>query len=169
MATDALGVYLNDHLAGSVAALDMMKELAEQERGRPLEETLLTLWAEVGEEQTVLRELAGRIDAGENPLKQATAWVTAKVGQGKLAIAARTHPALATLQGLESLTLGLQGKLGLYRVLGEIAQRDPRLGGYQFAVLEARTVAQQAMVERERMAAARAAFGNPVEPASGKA
>jgi cell division protein ZapA (FtsZ GTPase activity inhibitor) len=159
MATDPLAVYLNDHLAGSVAAVNMMEELAEHERGRPLEQKLLALRAEVEEEQQMLRELLARIDAGESRLKQAAAWITEKVGQGKLAIAARVHPALATLQGLESLALGLEGKHCLYRVLDDIAPKDPRLSEYRFAAFVARTVIQQSMIEHERMAAARAAFG----------
>jgi hypothetical protein len=159
MPTDPLAVYLTDHLAASVAALNLMEELAEQERGRPLEQKLLTLRAEVSEEQQMLRELLARIDAGESPLKQAAAWITEKVGKGKLAISGRIHPALATLQGLEAIALGLEGKLCLYRVLGEIAPNDPRLAEYRPEMLVARTVIQQSMIEHERLAAARAAFG----------
>jgi hypothetical protein len=161
MATDPLALYLNDHLAGSVAALHMMEELAEHERGSPLEEKLLALRAEAAEEQEMLRDLLARIDAGESRLKQAAAWIAEKVGQGKLAVAARHHPALATLQGLESLALGLEGKLCLYRVLAEIAPNDPRMSEYRFATLVARTVIQQSMIEHERLDAARAAFGAP--------
>ena len=54
----------------------------------------------------------------------------------------------------------LQGKLALYRALEDVAPNEPRLGGYPFAALQARTLIQHAMVEQERMAAARAAFGD---------
>src|SRR4051812_13012946 len=159
MPTDPLAVYLNDHLAASVAALNLMEELAEHERGRPLEHKLLALRSEVSEEQQMVRELLERIDAGESRLKQAAAWITEKVGQGKLAISTRIHPALATLQGLEAIALGLEGKLCLYHVLGEIAPNDPRLSDCRPAMLVARTVIQQSMIEHERLAAARVAFG----------
>ncbi len=158
MSTDPLAVYLNDHLAGSVAALRLIETLAELVRGHPLEEKLHALRAEVTQDQQTLREIMTRIEADENRLKQAAAWLTEKASEGKLALAGRSHPALALLQGLESLALGLQGKLSLLRVLGELAPRDPRLAGYPFASLEARTTTQLATVERERMAAARAAF-----------
>jgi hypothetical protein len=166
MAADPLAVYLNDHLAASVVALNMMEELAAHEHGQALEEKLLALRAEVEEEQQMLRDLLARIDAGESRLKQAAAWLTEKVGQGKLAVAARVHPSLATLQGLEALALGLEGKLCLYRVLGEIAPHDPRLSEVRPAALVARTIIQQSMIERERLAAARAAFGAPQAEAS---
>jgi hypothetical protein len=157
MATEPLAVYLDDHLAGSIAALRMMEELADRHRGQPLEPKLRQLHAEVSEEQRGLRALLARIDAGPSAVKHAAAWLSEKVGEGKLALVGRNHPALATLQGLESLVLGLQGKLALYRVLIRLAPADPRIGG-DFAGLADRTVAQQAMVEAERLAAAASAF-----------
>jgi hypothetical protein len=157
MATEPLAVYLEDHLAGSVAALRLMEELADRHRGQPVEPKLRQLHAEVSEEQRGLRDLLARIEAGPSPIKQAAAWLSEKVGEGKLALASRHHPALATLQGLESLLLGLEGKLALYRVLSRLAPADQRIGG-DFAALADRTVAQQAMVEAERLTAAAAAF-----------
>jgi hypothetical protein len=163
MSAEPLAIYLDDHLAGSVAALNLMEELADMCRGRPLEAKLRQLHADVSDEQNLLRELLARIKGQVNPLKQATAWLSEKLGEGKLALAARAHPELATLQGLESLLLGLQGKLSLYRVLAEVAQRDPRLEG-DFHGLAERTVLQQAMVENERMTAGRAAFAGAEQP-----
>jgi len=157
MSAEPLAVYLDDHLAGSVAALNLMEELANLTRGRPLEAKLRTLHAEVSEEQRQLRELLEQLREHPNPIKQAAAWLTEKLGEGKLALSARAHPELATLQGLESLMLGLQGKLSLYRALADLAPRDPRLSG-DFSGLAERTVRQQAIVEDERIAAARAAF-----------
>jgi hypothetical protein len=168
MTTDPLAVYLDDHLAASVAALRMMEEIAELERGRPLEQKMLTLRSEVAEEQQMLREMLAQIDAGESRWKQAAAWLTEKVGEGKLALAARVHPALATLQGLESIALGLHGKLCLYRVLGEIAAHDPRLSAERRSTFEARTIIQQSMIEHERLDAARAAFAERAAAEKGK-
>ncbi len=159
MSSDALAHYLQDHLAGSVAALQLMETLADHERGRPLEAELRALHAEVSEEQATLREILGRLGGEESRLKQVAAWLTEKMHVARLALAERSHPALARLDGLESLALGLQGKLALYRALGDVAPAVPALDGYPFGALEARTVAQHAMVERERMAAAREALG----------
>jgi cell division protein ZapA (FtsZ GTPase activity inhibitor) len=163
MSAEPLAVYLDDHLAGSVAALNLMEELADLTRGRPLEAKLRTLHAEVSQEQQQLRELLARLAEHPNPIKQATAWISEKLGEGKLALSARAHPELATLQGLESLGLGLQGKLSLYRALADLAPRDPRLQG-DFSGLAERTVVQQAMLENERIAAVRAAFAAAGQP-----
>jgi hypothetical protein len=160
MPADALRRYLQDHLAGSVAALQLMETLADHERGRPLEQKLRGLHYEVIEEQERLKAILARLDGEESSLKRATAWLTEKLHRGRLALVERADPALALLEGLESLALGLQGKLALYRALEDIAPGEPRLGGYPFAALQARTMIQHAMVEQERMAAARAAFGD---------
>jgi hypothetical protein len=163
MPSDALRQYLQDHLAGSVAALQLMETLADHERGRPLEQQLRTLHSQVSEEQDTLREILDRLGGGEGTLRQVAGWLTEKAHAARLLIAGRTHPALARLDGLESLALGLQGKLSLYRALQDAASGEPRLGGYPFAALEARTLDQYAMVERERRAAAREAFAPEID------
>jgi hypothetical protein len=158
MPAHALRRYLQDHLAGSVAALQLMATLADHERGLPLEQKLRVLHYEVTEEQERLKAILARLEGEESPLKRAAAWLTEKLHRGRLAFAERVDPGLARLEGLESLALGLQGKLALYRALEDVAPDEPRLGGYPFAALQARTLTQHAMVEQERMAAARAAF-----------
>jgi hypothetical protein len=158
MPADALRRYLQDHLAGSVAALQLMETLADHERGRPLEQKLRGLHYEVTEEQERLKAILARLEGEEGSLKRAAAWLTEKLHRGRLAFVERADPGLARLEGLESLALGLQGKLALYRALEDIAPDEPRLRGYPFAALQARTLIQHAMVEQERMAAARAAF-----------
>jgi hypothetical protein len=160
MPTNALRRYLQDHLAGSVAALQLMETLADHERGLPLEQKLRGLHYEVTEEQERLKVILARLEGEESSLKRATAWLTEKLHRGRLALMERTDPALARLEGLESLALGLQGKLALYRALEDVVPDEPRLGGYPFAALQARTLIQHAMVEQERVAAARTAFAD---------
>lgn len=159
MSAEPFAVYLNDHLAGAAAGLSMMDDLAGRVEGTALAAKLRTLAAEVREDQQLVRDVLARIAGSERRTVQAAAWVTEKVSEGRLALAARSHPALALLEGLESLALGLQGKLALFRVLAELGPLDPRLAGLPFAARADRTAAQHAMVEIERRAAAREAFG----------
>jgi hypothetical protein len=166
MPADALKRYLQDHLAGSVAALQLMETLADHDRGLPLEQKLRGLHYDVSEEQERLKAILARLEGGESPLKRAAAWLTEKLHRGRLALVERTDPGLARLEGLESLALGLQGKLALYRALEDAAAHEPRLGGYPFAALQARTLLQHAMVEQERMIAVRTAFA-PGDGATG--
>ena len=159
MSTDPIVIYLNDHLAGAAAGLSMMDEVASRAEGTPLAAKVRTLAAEVREDQRLLREVLGRLSAGERRAVQAAAWVSEKVSEGRLALAARSHPALALVEALEAIALALQGKLALFRVLAELGPDDPRLAGLPFAAVADRTAAQHAMIEAERRAAAREAFG----------
>lgn len=159
MAGDPLAIYLNDHLAGSVAALELFDSLIEHHEDRPLAQRLRALRRDIEEDQQTLRDILAQIDSEEHKVKQAAAWLTEKLSRGKLALAARSHPALALLEGLESLALGLQGKSALWHALAEVATHDARLAAYPYGALDARAVLQHAAVERERLEAARAAFG----------
>lgn len=158
MSAEPIAVYLNDHLAGAAAGLSMMDDLAHRTEGTALAAKLRNLAGEVREDQQLLRDVLRRIAATERRSAQAAAWVTEKVSEGRFALAARNHPALALLEGLESLALGLQGKLALFRVLADIGPHDPRLAGLPFAAHADRTAAQHAMIEAERRTAAREAF-----------
>lgn len=160
MPADPLALYLNDHLAGAVAGLNMMDALATQTEGAPLAPRLRALADEVREDQQLVRETLDRLEAGERRLTQAAAWVTEKVSEGRLALTGRNHPALALFEGLESIALGLQGKLALFRVLADLQPHDARLAGLPFGARTVRTAAQHAMIEEERLAAAREAFGS---------
>jgi len=159
VSTEPLAVYVNDHLAGSSAGLTMMDDLATRAEGTALEPKLRTLAAEVREDQQLLRDTLDRLAAGERRVAQAAAWLGEKVSEKRLALAARNHPALALLEGLESIALGLQGKLAVFRVLAELGPLDPRLAGLPYGARADRTAIQHGMIEAERRAAAREAFG----------
>jgi hypothetical protein len=159
VSTEPLAVYVNDHLAGSTAGLTLMDDLASRAEGTALAPKLRTLAAEVREDQQLLRETLDRLAAGERRVVQAAAWLGEKVHEKRLALAARNHPALGLLEGLESIALGLQGKLAIFRVLAELGPLDPRLAGLPYGARADRTVAHHGMIEAERRAAAREAFG----------
>jgi hypothetical protein len=74
---DALETYLNDHLAGATLGLDHAKQLAERV---PVVERLAQ---EIEEDRNALIDLMKRVDASENPVKKATAWVSEKAGRLK--------------------------------------------------------------------------------------
>jgi hypothetical protein len=158
LSTDPLAIYLNDHVAASVGALQLIETLAEHAAGSPLEAKLRALRTEIENDQGTLRQILARVDPDEHRLKQAASWIAEKVSRGRLALASHTHPALALLEGLETLGLGIQGKLGLWNVLAEVALRNARLAGFDYEALQSRANIQHALVEGERVAAARVAF-----------
>jgi hypothetical protein len=152
-------VYLNDHLAGSVAALELLDALAGRVHGTPAEQVLRTVRVEVAADQDVLRAVLDKVGGDESRLKQAAAWLSEKLGQAKFVVAGHRYPDLDVLEGLETLALGIQGKAALWRALGAVAAESPRLSSFQFSSLEARARAQYDQLEQVRLSAARAALG----------
>lgn len=114
MNTTNLITYLKDHLAGSVAALQLLDHLIIAYGDRPEAAQVRTLKTEVEYDQQLLKDLLDRHQASEGPLKKASAWIAEKVLEMKVS----TSPDdFDLLQSLETLVLGIEGKLRLWRSL----------------------------------------------------
>jgi hypothetical protein len=156
MGADTLSTYLNDHLSGSVAALDLLDHLVQD--GAAGREELGRIRAEIEEDQQVLRRILADLGAEESSLRKAAAWLAEKVGQAKLRWDDREHGALGALEGLEALGLGIQGKAALWRALAAIAGSVPALRKLDFSRLEQRAAAQFDRVDVIRLKMARTAL-----------
>lgn len=152
MSRAALGNYLNDHLAGSVGAVEMMERVSKDQQGTPLGELLGALATEIRGEQDILRGSLKRLDVKENPVKQAGAWLAEKAGRLKLSHIG--EGTLDRLELLETLSLGIQGKIKLWLALEAVAPRHSELAGLDFPSLRARARQQHDVVEAQRMKAA---------------
>lgn len=162
MANTHLGIYLNDHLAASTGALDLMKHLAEAHDGTPVAKLALQLHAEISAERQELEQLIKRLGLGESIPRQVGAWLGTKISQLKLQIDDKATGALRLFEGLEALTLGIHGKRALWIVLGELAENDAALRGPDYERLVQASEDQRQRVEIMRLAAAPAAFA-PIE------
>jgi hypothetical protein len=154
MATEPIIVYLDDHLAGSATAIQILEVLRD--------DTGLGAWSsamlkEIEADRRVLSDLRLRIDHTPNPLKEAIGWVAGTLGRVKL------HQQLSgpvgKLEALEALAVGIQGKLALLKALHVAV--DPRLSGIDFEQLRARALAQYDEVEERRLEIARAVLSKP--------
>lgn len=70
-ADEALGQYLTDHLAGSVAGHDLATQIGAENTGTVLGELMTVLVAEIEEDQATLVEIMERLGIEESRLKQA--------------------------------------------------------------------------------------------------
>lgn len=156
-----LATYLHDHLAGSVAGLELVEALSEQHEGEPLGRFAAQLSGEIEADRRTLEELAKRVGTGGNPLKEAGAWLAEKVSRLKLGRPAAGE--LGTFEALEALALGILGKQALWDALAVVAPQDPRLSGPDFAELSRRARAQHAGVEEQRLKTVRTALRPAVE------
>ncbi len=151
---DALATYLNDHLAGSVAAIELLDDLIKDQTGQRLEKFLVDLRDDIVADQKVLRDLIGKLDAQESAVRKAGAWIAEKFSQIKFNAAGD----LGLLQALEALALGIKGKELLWRALMTVEANRPQLQGIGLTQLELRAQEQFARVEEERLHLARETF-----------
>ena len=156
MSREVFSTYLNDHLAGSVAALELVDHLRAAAEGTPLEQLFVALRSEIEEDQEVLRTLLRRRGGTESKIRKAAAWLTEKLGEAKLKLDDTGTGELELLEALETLGLGIQGKLGLWHALE--AAEVPELRGLDLARLKQRAVDQHGRIEAERLRVARRAL-----------
>lgn len=153
-----LGTYLNDHLAGSVGALDLIDYLARGSDTTDEVSFFRRLHTEITAEQTQLRELLHDVGGDESGVRKAAGWVAEKVNRLKLRWDDPGDDGLRRFEALEALALGITGKLSLWKTLAAVADEMPALRHLDFAELQRRSEDQYAAVESRRLAAAREAF-----------
>jgi len=124
-----LPVYLNDHLAGSIGALEMVDHLIETHEGKPLEKFLKAFRDDIEADQRELKQIMEQLGIDESGTRKAGAWVAEKVLRAKLRVGDSGEANLALLQSLESLSLGIAGKRSLWRTLDVVLGSGASLRG----------------------------------------
>jgi len=157
--SENLGTYLNDHVAGSVLALELLDHLIDLPEA-PDRKLLTQLRIEIQEDQDVLRQLLRSVGAKESTARKAAAWLTEKLGRAKLRIDESGSGELRMLEGLETLALGIQGKLALWRSLATLEDAVPPLKTLDLARLQSRALEQFERVDRLRLDAVRRILGS---------
>lgn len=165
MSTENLTSYLNNHLAGSVAALELLDHLMVSHGEPTMKGFLEDLRREVGEDQGVVQELLHRLGSRESGVRKAAAWATEKLARLRLLLAGPGSGGLGRLEGLEALALGIEGKRSLWLALAAAVETVPQIQALDLAGLERRAGEQHRRVETLRLEAAREAFA-PVIPAA---
>ena len=160
MCAEILATYLNDHLAGSVVAIELLDHLRQLAKGPEQERLFTVLQSEIEEDQKVLQGLLRGVGGKESRVRKAAAWLTEKVGEAKLKLDDSGGGELRLLEALETLELGILGKLALWRALGVAADLVPQIRQLDLGRLEGRAREQHDRVETERLKVARAAFGS---------
>jgi hypothetical protein len=156
MANTPLVVYLQDHLAGSAAAVEILDGLRTAHAGQPLGQLAFEISEEVETDRSTLQSLIERLGGGSSPLKDTTAWLGAKLSRYKLG--GDLSDPLGALEGLEVVALGILGKRALWEALSGISATDSRLRELDLRRLIDRASAQYARVEAQRLETARRAL-----------
>ena len=148
--------YLNDHLAGSVSALELIAHWVHDQKGEPLGDFFAETEREIKADQDVLRDVMRSLGVEESKVRKAGAWAAEKLGRARLIIAGDEPRSVGLLLTLEGLIMGVTGKKLMWRVLA--AANLPQLNGYHFEELQRRAEQQIERLEAERMRAVPEAF-----------
>lgn len=161
MADEHLATYLNDHLAGAVAALELLEHLQAAQAGTPAERAIAELRADVEADRGELEALMARLHVAASRPRKVTAWLAERIAELKLRLDDPAGGPLRRLEALEALSLGIEGKRLLWRALAVAAEGEPALRGVDYERLAQRAEEQRRRVETMRLDAAGAALGVP--------
>jgi hypothetical protein len=158
MADEYLAIYLNDHLAGSIVAIELLQHLERAYSGKPVQHFAAELRADIEIDRRELQRFMRSLGVAESRARQATAWVAEKMTMIKLRLDDRAGGDFRLFEALEALSLGIEGKRGLWLALGDTARSAPSLGQLDYAALADRATEQRRRVEALRLDAARTAL-----------
>ncbi|MDJ0386052.1 hypothetical protein [Streptomyces sp. G-G2] len=151
-----LGLYLNDHLAGATAGVDLLKRTAKSHRGGPLGPQLERLAREVAQDRASLKEMMRSLGVPERRSRAALGWLGEKAGRLKLNGRLLSRSPLSDVLELEAMRLGVQGKRSCWLSLRTLADSDERIDTQRLARLLERADKQAETLEDLRtMSAAR--------------
>src|SRR4051794_7820056 len=160
MATDdrMLGIYLNDHLAGATAGLELAKRIAGAHKDQPYADTLAELAAEIDEDRDSLLQVMAAVGVAESRYKTSAAWFAEKLGRLKLNGHFLDRSPLSSLVEIEIMQPGVEGKAAGWRTLFPHAAYDDRLDPEQLHKLLERARRQSDLLEGLRPLMTSAAF-----------
>ena len=156
--TGLLGVYLNDHLAGATAGLELARRMARTHRATPVGAALDGLAHDLESEREALLEIMAHLDVTVRHYKVYGAWILERLGRAKLNGRLLTRSPLSSLLEFEVLRLGVEGKAALWRTIWVLtADRDDSMTIRLSALLTA-AQEQAELLEKLRMRAVDDAF-----------
>jgi len=148
-----LGVYLNDHLAGSTFGTELASRIAKSHRGSDEDDALDRFAGEVAEDRATLMEMMAALDVPVRQYKVLLGWVAEKAGRFKPNGHLLDRSPLSGLEEFEVMRLGVEGKGACWRTLRVLAERDDRLDRARLDELVARADRQADLLEGFRVTA----------------
>jgi len=151
MAQDHLATYLNDHLAGSVAAIELLEHLESTHSEDPLHDFFRELRADIIADQGELEALMQALNIDQSRTRKASAWLTGKITELKLRFDDPQAGALLLFESLEALSLGIEGKRSLWIALAATSKTTPSLRVADYDRLQQSAQEQRDRVEELRI------------------
>lgn len=166
---DLLGIYLNDHLASSLAGLELARRMSgAAEPGSESATVLARLVTELAQDRAELLAIMAALGIKVRGYKMFAAWAGEKAGRMKLNGRLVTRSPLSGLVEAEILRLGIEGKAAAWRTLRALAVRDDRLDAARLDWLLARAVSQSEAAETLRVGIAEQMLAERVLTTAGR-
>jgi hypothetical protein len=151
MADEHLATYLNDHLAGSVVALELLEHLEATHTDSGLRDFFVQLYADIAADRDELEGLMKSLLITQSRTRRASAWLAEKMTELKLLVDDPQGGALRLFESFEALSLGIEGKRSLWIALAAVAEKSPALRIIDYGRLTQRATEQRARVEKLRI------------------
>src|SRR5512138_2554001 len=146
MAHEHLATYLNDHLAGSVVALDLLDRLKAIHSENTLRDFFKALRADIAADREKLEALMKALNIDQSRTRKASAWLAEKMTGLKLRFDDPAAGPLLLFESLEALSLGIEGKRSLWIALAATSEATPSL-----RIVDYERLQQRAQEQRERV------------------
>lgn len=156
---ELLPIYVEDHLALSLAGIRLARRTLAENRGSDLGRHLERLVPELEDDRAALADVARALGGGRSVAKDAAAAVGEWLGRLKPNGRILGYSRLSRLWEIEALAAGTDARHALWKVLARVARGDARLRGFDLERREERARHQRAELERHRVRAADEAFG----------
>jgi hypothetical protein len=158
--TEPLAIYLNDHQSGAAAGSELAQKIASDNAGSPVGTFLAELARDIEQDRKSLVELMERLGIDKDPVKEVAGWVMEKLSRVKLSDQFAGSGDLKRLLEFETLSLGIEGKLAMWRSLKEVSSHNTVLADTDLDSLIKRAEDQRSTLEEHRLEVAKSALGH---------
>jgi len=152
MAYEGLEVYLTDHLAGATAGVNLSEMAAEEHRADDHGPFFGEIASEIKADFETLERLIDELGVGRSATKTAAAEIGSKMMAPKFV--GGDDDELNAFITLETLSMGVEGKVCMWKALKTVEDAYPTLESYDLDELIARGESQRERIEAERLAIA---------------
>lgn len=136
----------------------MLEGLQKSNSGTTLAEFFRVLESEITEDRRELENLLSSLQGSQSTARKLSGWLAEKLTAWKLRLDDSADGSFRLFESLEALSLGIEGKTGLWGALSVLQAQVPEVARLDLARLKERSVEQRKRVERLRHEQANVAF-----------
>lgn len=154
-----LGIYLNDHLAGSAGGLALARRIAENHRRTTVHEQTATIATDIEQDRDALLAIMRALHIRPKQVRAQVAVLAERAARLKLNGHLLTRSPLSSVLEFEGMRLGVEGKLACWRSLLRVADQYAKLDVARLDELCRRAEDQIALLDQMRLNAVATALG----------